>query len=463
MSTDRSPSNSKCTRKQRTCCCGPPRLTFKQWMTVCGSVLVPVVIAVVAGGLSIQQQHIAERNDAQKEAHAISTRMDIVLSDFIKQIIGILKPSTYPNGGSIPSDEIIAYYSQVINPLTIITAQQIDLRRKRLLFFFLVDSGLLSATRNYYINLPSVNFDNVDLSSYSNSHHYTAQLQQIKLDTGSFAGASFDGHHIRVSNMNFVNLDRGTFRRCSFYMVTFIESSLKNTDFTGAELFQVDFSDADLRGSSLTTEQLFESSNRLMGAALPNGSIIPVTNLLGMKHYAVPLSHSQQCQSGLVLNYYTKETGEVINVLTPDGQDCFFAGKLAFVESAIQQTVKVSRYSTWFSSGRVRYCLRATMGLTETDNKVGQSVKIVERAFDENKKVLHSAQLGEYNSAVSVSSPFTEIRTEKQCWPVPIGATSFAVELIFRNELAVNITDDRSDLFHSQTFGLIKDVFLTTE
>ncbi|CAF1627345.1 unnamed protein product, partial [Adineta ricciae] len=59
MSTDRSPSNSKCTRKQRTCCCGPPRLTFKQWMTVCGSVLVPVVIAVVAGGLSIQQQHIA--------------------------------------------------------------------------------------------------------------------------------------------------------------------------------------------------------------------------------------------------------------------------------------------------------------------------------------------------------------------------------------------------------------------
>ncbi|CAF1674007.1 unnamed protein product, partial [Adineta ricciae] len=106
-------------------------------------------------------------------------------------------------------------------------------------------------------------------------------------------------------------------------------------------------------------------------------------------------SHSQQCQSGLILNYYTKETGEVVNVLTPDGQDCFFAGKLAFVESVIQQTVKVARYLTWFLSGRVRYCLRATMGLTETDNKEGQSVKIVERAFDENKNVLHSAQLGE--------------------------------------------------------------------
>ncbi|CAF1552266.1 unnamed protein product [Adineta ricciae] len=141
-----------------------------------------------------------------------------------------------------------------------------------------------------------------------------------------------------------------------------------------------------------------------MGAALPNGSIIPVTNLLGMKHYAVQFSHSQQCQSGLILNYYTKETGEVVNVLTPDGQDCFFAGKLAFVESVIQQTVKVARYLTWFLSGRVRYCLRATMGLTETDNKEGQSVKIVERAFDENKNVLHSAQLGEYNSAVSISS-----------------------------------------------------------
>ena len=92
-----------------------------------------------------------------------------------------------------------------------------------------------------------------------------------------------------------------------------------------------------------------------------------------------------------------KESGGVINVFTGDGQDCFFAGGLIFAESIIQQTVNLPRYSTWFSSGRIRYCLCATIGLTETDSKAGQSVMIVGQAIDEKKKILHSAGLGEYD------------------------------------------------------------------
>jgi hypothetical protein len=105
---------------------------------------------------------------------------------------------------------------------------------------------------------------------------------------------------------------------------------------------------------------------------------------------------------------YTTEIGLLMNMLTEDGQDCFFAGGLIFAKSILQQMVDVPRYSTWFSSGRIRYCLRATIGLKETDNKVGQSVMIVGQAIDENKKILHTAQLGEYDSTISV---FTSSRT----------------------------------------------------
>ena len=87
----------------------------------------------------------------------------------------------------------------------------------------------------------------------------------------------------------------------------------------------------------------------------------------------------------------------MINVLTADGEDCFFTADLRFVESIIQTTAEVTRYSTWFSSGKIRYCLRATMGPTELDSKLGQSVMIIGRAIAKNKEILHSAQLGEYD------------------------------------------------------------------
>jgi hypothetical protein len=95
-------------------------------------------------------------------------------------------------------------------------------------------------------------------------------------------------------------------------------------------------------------------------------------------------------------------------MFTEDGQDCYVTGRLIFAESIIQQMVNLPRYSTWFSSGRIRYCLRATIGLKETDNKVGQSVIIFIRAMDENKKILHSGHLGEYDSTILV---FTFSRT----------------------------------------------------
>jgi hypothetical protein len=67
--------------------------------------------------------------------------------------------------------------------------------------------------------------------------------------------------------------------------VSFRESSLRNVDFTHAELLHMDFRNADLRGATIDNEQLFKNSNKLLGAILPNGSVVSAPNWLTMKHY----------------------------------------------------------------------------------------------------------------------------------------------------------------------------------
>jgi uncharacterized protein YjbI with pentapeptide repeats len=161
----------------------------------------------------------------------------------------------------------------------------VDLHRKRLLFFFLVETRLLQINTNQHIYLASINFDNVDLSSTYGSAYIGVQFQQVSFRHGSFVGASFNDRQIILVDLDLINMNGATFRRCFLKQISFRDGSLRNTDFTEAELSEIDFRDADLRGSNITPEQLFKSSNKLMGVAFPNGSIIPVPNLLGFKHY----------------------------------------------------------------------------------------------------------------------------------------------------------------------------------
>ena len=104
--------------------------------------------------------------------------------------------------------------------------------------------------------------------------------------------------------------------------------------------------------------------------------------------------HNLEYQLGLLLSPYARVSGDVISVLAADGQDCYFGARLIFPKSIVQRFVEVPRYTTWFSSNQVRYCLRATLGLLDTDDKNVQNVSIIGRAMDETYEILHSGQLG---------------------------------------------------------------------
>ncbi len=59
-------------------------------MSVFSTVLVPLVIALAAAGLSIQQQYNVNQSNDQKEIQASPIQMDTILADYIGRIITIL-------------------------------------------------------------------------------------------------------------------------------------------------------------------------------------------------------------------------------------------------------------------------------------------------------------------------------------------------------------------------------------
>ena len=274
-------SNCRCVRNRRICW-RDSNLTFKQCISVFGTILVPIVIALAAAGLSIQQQYNANQSNALQEAQASSTHMDIILADYIERITTMLDANIVQ---ALSFDQITTSYRYILSPLTTITVRRLDLPRKRLLFLFLVETHSFARDTTKYISLAWINFDNVDLSIFSGSSLTVASFLKLNIRHGSFVGVSFNDRDINEVALDFANLNGATFRWCLLNAVSFLEGSLRNTDFTGAELHEIDFRDADLRGSNITPEQLFKDSNKLMGVAFPNGSIVPVPNLLSPKHY----------------------------------------------------------------------------------------------------------------------------------------------------------------------------------
>ncbi|CAF1425139.1 unnamed protein product [Didymodactylos carnosus] len=153
--------------------------------------------------------------------------------------------------------------SIVARTITLYALRQLDSVRQGYIIQYLYDLNLIT-TNHTFVNISAVDLTNtifpkgvynsIDLSRTILEN---ATLQQISLINANFAVAIMHNVKLQLSNCTNVN---------------FMFAQLQSSDFTNVDVTNATFSNTNLRGSNINTDQLLKAKT-LQGAILPNGTV----------------------------------------------------------------------------------------------------------------------------------------------------------------------------------------------
>ena len=183
------------------------------------------------------------RNRAAEEL-----RSEQVYDSFMRDISPIvLKPN-----GNLTMVELLFVRSK-----TLLTLDQIDLKRKWYLTKFLYDSQLLYVRDMGYVfvDLAAGDLSHVKFGSAGKIDR-KINLEKIRLSSMDLFNTSFNNVILRYARFDYSDLNHSSFYMVSFFSISFIHVSLENSKFFLTQLQNISFAKCNLRRTTWTFKRM---------------------------------------------------------------------------------------------------------------------------------------------------------------------------------------------------------------
>jgi uncharacterized protein YjbI with pentapeptide repeats len=258
-----------------------------------------------------QDSQLKQYHRQQDLQIAETIRLDFILSTYLNEMSRLLIKYSFT------LDENLR--QTVARPKTLIALQQLDPKRKTLVFEYLHESNLIRGQYPSFessrINMTEANFNNIDLTNTQLTHRI---LSYLSLASSEIINASFQNCDMKVSNFEKAIMKGTSFKGAFLSNSKFFRTSLVNTDFTNADVAFADFTQANLTGSNLTDQQL-RTTETYHRAILPNGTIALYENF-------IQNGDAVDCD----LKYWQMEMNDTIEIMykNESTNDCMFRASL---------------------------------------------------------------------------------------------------------------------------------------
>ena len=241
--------------------------TLWDWL---GVILVPIILAIYAMGLSAVQTSVMEQQNKIADEQLKSQ----VLQNYTSLIQDLILHEKLLESNSEDNVRTIA------RTQTDLAFKQLDKGRKAKLLLFISQLNLTDKS-NPFIDLQKLDFSGADLSG--------TDLTGINLYGARLPGANFTNAYLFDSDLTEADLfgavlreaylSRANLTNANLYGVGLTGAylngaNLTNANLTGANLTEADLTEADLTGAKVTDEQLKQVKS-LQGAIMPDGSKHP--------------------------------------------------------------------------------------------------------------------------------------------------------------------------------------------
>jgi uncharacterized protein YjbI with pentapeptide repeats len=210
--------------------------TLWDWIGLVGTVLIPILLAIVGQQLSTQQARIAD--DRARET---------TLQNYFDKMTELLLENDLRT--STPGSEV----QDIARARTVTTLRQLDKARRNILLRFLSQTGLIGGEEAHVRLLSRADLREADLSG---AFLYRADLSEATLSEADLSEADLSGADLRRADLGGAILRRAELS----------EADLSLADLSGAILREASLMRANLRGASLIKVNL--SGAKLSGAKL---------------------------------------------------------------------------------------------------------------------------------------------------------------------------------------------------
>ena len=207
-----------------------------------------------------ERQRIADQLKSHEEQSyrdraANELRIEQVYDSFMRDVSPIvLKPN-----GNLTMVELLFIRSK-----TLLTLDQIDLKRKWYLIKFLYDSQLLYVRDMGYqfVDLAAGDLSHVKFGSAGKIDR-KINLEKIRLSNMDLFNTSFDNVMLRYARLDYSDLNHSSFYMVSFFSISFVQVNLENSKFFLTQLQNISFTKCNLKRTTWMIKRT-ESTLRAM-------------------------------------------------------------------------------------------------------------------------------------------------------------------------------------------------------
>ena len=244
------------------------------WLNLFSNLLVPIAIGILTIVLPLQQDNLNEKQNEHSYQISFTNRLrnlqavhdqqkQMILNQYQQDLTDLmLKYDSSLNSTDVNDDDDDERISLVIRTKTLHALRQLDPARKIFLIQLLIDSGIQHR----------INISHTDLSSliFPPGSFYS-HLRMINIIAKNLTLKSI---FLYRSNFSYSNFDDSTFQDSNCSHADFSYTSLQRTNWINTDATQVMFNYTNLFEANITNEQLIKARS-LLGATLPNGTVIP--------------------------------------------------------------------------------------------------------------------------------------------------------------------------------------------
>ena len=234
----------------------PKRRGWLDLLRYLGGLLGPVIIsAAITASIAVSE---CQRAQGQQRIEDDRARQD-VLQSYIQDMTELLL-----NKG-LATSEPDQPIRDIARSSTLAAVRQLDTDRKAILLQFLYESNLITGVD------PIISLNGANLSG--------AFLFRANLNGANLSGAHLYSSLLRGANLNGTDLTDADLSGANLSSAILDNAFLSGADLSFAFLFRANLSDADLRGADLSnarnlTNQQLAQARSLLGATLPNGTVM---------------------------------------------------------------------------------------------------------------------------------------------------------------------------------------------
>jgi uncharacterized protein YjbI with pentapeptide repeats len=235
-----------------------PRKTLWDWMQL---LFVPMMLAVLAGGLTWWQTSSERAKEAEQAARQEALRaQNTAIQAYLDQM------STLMLQTNLRTSDEDSEVRTIAQARTSAVLQAVEPENQRTLLQFLSDASLIQQGEK---NPPIISLDRADLS--------TSDLRYIVLRGADLSFANLGDANLSFANLGDANLSSANLSGATLFRTNLSGADLRFADLrfanlSGASLSGADLNFANLSGATgVTNEELEAQTQSLEGATMPDG------------------------------------------------------------------------------------------------------------------------------------------------------------------------------------------------